>query len=138
MQNVPPAAVISLPRHARRRATVESRLRAAGIPFDWADAVDGNLLSAADLRARRLTHHQTLCAALPARVLPAHTSARTLLPPRTHTHTEHATDGPTLATRAQDARGWCALASSRGIRRRVLKAPGASQHGVIAEVAGYG
>ena len=48
---LPAAVVINLPRHTQRRASVSSRLQLAGVPFEWAPAVDGALLSAEQLVA---------------------------------------------------------------------------------------
>ena len=50
MAAIPPALIINLPRHDKRRATVEEAVRAAGLAFNWAAAVDGALLSATDRR----------------------------------------------------------------------------------------
>ena len=38
---LPAALVINPPRHAQRRSSVSSRLQLAGVPFEWAPAVDG-------------------------------------------------------------------------------------------------
>ena len=50
----PTAVVINLPRHKARRASVAARLRAAGVAFEWAPAVDGAALSS-DERAAQVT-----------------------------------------------------------------------------------
>ena len=41
---LPAALVINLPRHTQRRSSVSSRLQLAGVPFEWAPAVDGERL----------------------------------------------------------------------------------------------
>ena len=46
---LPAALVINLPRHAQRRSSVSSRLQLAGVPFEWAPAVDGERLTMSNL-----------------------------------------------------------------------------------------
>ena len=51
---VPRALVINLPRHSARRKSVAARLDAAGVSFEWAQAVDGPALTASE-RASQVT-----------------------------------------------------------------------------------
>ena len=46
---LPAALVINLPRHTQRRSSVSSRLQLAGVPFEWAPAVDGERLTMSNL-----------------------------------------------------------------------------------------
>ena len=46
---LPAVVVINLPRHTQRRASVSSRLQRAGVPFEWAPAVDGERLTTSNL-----------------------------------------------------------------------------------------
>ena len=46
---LPAVVFINLPRHTQRRASVSSRLQLAGVPFEWAPAVDGERLTTSNL-----------------------------------------------------------------------------------------
>lgn len=46
---LPAVLVINLSRHTQRRLSISSRLQRAGVPFEWAPAVDGERLAKSKL-----------------------------------------------------------------------------------------